>query len=184
MAFDLLLFETLNLKAMHRLWGGKVGDLGFADFLFKAQWMAKKLGRDRLLETDDENLPSVWASSGYVPQYADLCLRWLRICRVPRCERGQKHLRGGSPSRGRETPVRPRMRQVSLSPPYPTRFSRGSASIEQLHPALVFARLHLRAQRLEVCFPIDHSFGSARTHIVFKFVVAPFFDDRRNCIVV
>ena len=46
MAFDLLVFETLNLKAMHRLWGRKVGDLGFADFLLKAQWMAKKLGRD------------------------------------------------------------------------------------------------------------------------------------------
>ena len=46
MVFDLLLFETLNLKAMHQLWGRKVGDLGFADFLLKAQWMAKKLGRD------------------------------------------------------------------------------------------------------------------------------------------
>jgi len=44
--FDLLVFETLNLKAMQRLWGRKVGDLGFADFLLKAQWMAKKLGRD------------------------------------------------------------------------------------------------------------------------------------------
>ena len=46
MVFDLLVFETLNLKAMHRLWGRKVGDLGFADFLLKTQWMAKKLGRD------------------------------------------------------------------------------------------------------------------------------------------
>ena len=44
--FDLLVFETLNLKAMHQLWGRKVGDLGFADFLRKAEWMAKKLGRD------------------------------------------------------------------------------------------------------------------------------------------
>jgi len=44
--FDLLVFETLNLKAMQQLWGRKVGDLGFADFLVKAQWLAKKLGRD------------------------------------------------------------------------------------------------------------------------------------------
>jgi putative transposase len=44
--FDLLVFETLNLKAMQRLWGRKVGDLGFADFLLKAQWMVKKLGKD------------------------------------------------------------------------------------------------------------------------------------------
>lgn len=44
--FDLLVFETLNLKAMHQLWGRKVGDLAFADFLLKAQWLAKKLGQD------------------------------------------------------------------------------------------------------------------------------------------
>jgi putative transposase len=28
-AFDLLVFESLNIKAMHQLWGRKVGDLGF-----------------------------------------------------------------------------------------------------------------------------------------------------------
>jgi len=44
--FDLLVFETLNIKAMQQLWGRKVGDLGFADFLSKAGWMAKKLGKD------------------------------------------------------------------------------------------------------------------------------------------
>ena len=48
LTFELLVFETLNLKAMQQLWGRKVGDLGFADFLVKAQWMAKKLGRDLL----------------------------------------------------------------------------------------------------------------------------------------
>ena len=48
LTFDMLVFETLNLKAMQQLWGRKVGDLGFADFLGKAQWMAKKLGRDLL----------------------------------------------------------------------------------------------------------------------------------------
>ena len=31
---------------MQQLWGRKVGDLGFADFLLKAEWMAKKLVRD------------------------------------------------------------------------------------------------------------------------------------------
>jgi putative transposase len=44
--FDMLAFETLNIKAMHQLWGRKLGDLGFADFLLKAQWMAQKLGKD------------------------------------------------------------------------------------------------------------------------------------------
>jgi hypothetical protein len=54
MVFDLLVFETLNIKAMHQLWGRKVGDLGFADFLLKAQWMAKKLGKD-LVKIDAGN---------------------------------------------------------------------------------------------------------------------------------
>ena len=43
--FDLLVFETLSIKAMRQLWGKKVSDLGFAAFLLKEQWMAKKLGR-------------------------------------------------------------------------------------------------------------------------------------------
>jgi putative transposase len=46
--FDLLVFETLNLRGMQQLWGRKVGDLGFADFLRKAGWLARKLGRDLL----------------------------------------------------------------------------------------------------------------------------------------
>ena len=45
-AFDLLVFETLNIKAMHQLWGRKVGDLGFAEFLLKTRWMATKLGKE------------------------------------------------------------------------------------------------------------------------------------------
>jgi putative transposase len=46
--FDMLVFETLHLKAMQQLWGRKIGDLGFADFQRKAQWLAAKLGRDLL----------------------------------------------------------------------------------------------------------------------------------------
>jgi putative transposase len=44
-AFDLLVFESLNIKVMHQLWGRKVGDLGFAEFLLKTRWMATKLGK-------------------------------------------------------------------------------------------------------------------------------------------
>jgi putative transposase len=44
--FDFLVFETLNLKGMQQLWGRKVSDLGFADFLRNAEWLARKLGRD------------------------------------------------------------------------------------------------------------------------------------------
>jgi hypothetical protein len=34
-------------------------------------------------------------------------------------------------------------------------------STKRLHPTLVFARFHLRAQRLKVRFAIDHPFRSA-----------------------
>jgi putative transposase len=38
--------EYLHMDGVRRLWGWKVGDLGFSEFLLKAQWLAKKLGRD------------------------------------------------------------------------------------------------------------------------------------------
>ena len=44
--YDTLCFETLNIKAMKRLWGRKVSDLGFADFLTKLKWVAHKHGKD------------------------------------------------------------------------------------------------------------------------------------------
>ncbi|MEO0804408.1 MAG: transposase [Cyanobacteria bacterium J06642_2] len=43
--FDVLCFETLNLKGMQRLWGRKVGDLGFASFLQILEWVAQKKGK-------------------------------------------------------------------------------------------------------------------------------------------
>lgn len=47
--FDVLCFETLNIKAMQQLWGRKVSDLGFASFLpmvkhlckLKSKWLVK-----------------------------------------------------------------------------------------------------------------------------------------------
>ena len=36
------------MERMQQLWGRKVGDLGFAYFLRKAGWLARKLGRDLL----------------------------------------------------------------------------------------------------------------------------------------
>jgi putative transposase len=39
--FDVLCFETLNLRGMQRLWGRKVSDLAFRDFLQILEWVAK-----------------------------------------------------------------------------------------------------------------------------------------------
>jgi putative transposase len=43
--FDYLFFETLNLKGMQRLWGRKIGDLAFAEFLLILDWVAQKKGK-------------------------------------------------------------------------------------------------------------------------------------------
>jgi putative transposase len=43
--FDVLCFETLNLKGMQRLWGRKIGDLALGEFLAILEWVAKKKGK-------------------------------------------------------------------------------------------------------------------------------------------
>lgn len=42
--FDLLAFETLNIDGMKRLWGRKVSDLGFAEFVGIVKQVAAKTG--------------------------------------------------------------------------------------------------------------------------------------------
>lgn len=44
-SFDVLCFETLNLKGMQRLWGRKISDLAFGEFLQILEWVAKKKGK-------------------------------------------------------------------------------------------------------------------------------------------
>ena len=43
--FDYLFFETLNLKGMKRLWGRKISDLAFAEFLKIIDFVAVKKGK-------------------------------------------------------------------------------------------------------------------------------------------
>ncbi|MDX1993339.1 MAG: transposase [bacterium] len=43
--YDVLVFEDLNIDGMKRLWGRKVSDLGFAQFLDIIEWMAMKHGK-------------------------------------------------------------------------------------------------------------------------------------------
>lgn len=42
---DRMYFETLNLKAMQKLWGRKIGDLALDSFLQILQWVATKRGK-------------------------------------------------------------------------------------------------------------------------------------------
>src|SRR5690606_15695349 len=40
--YDILVFEDLNIAAMKRLWGRKISDLGFSQFLDIVEWVALK----------------------------------------------------------------------------------------------------------------------------------------------
>jgi putative transposase len=43
--YDVMVFEDLNLDAMKRLWGRKISDLGFAQFVKVLDWVAFKRGK-------------------------------------------------------------------------------------------------------------------------------------------
>jgi putative transposase len=43
--YDNLYFEDLNMNGMKALWGRKISDLGFADFMKKVEWLAIKRGK-------------------------------------------------------------------------------------------------------------------------------------------
>jgi len=44
--FDVICIEDLNLDGMKRLWGRKVSDYGFADFVAKLEYLAEKNGKE------------------------------------------------------------------------------------------------------------------------------------------
>ncbi|NJL63264.1 MAG: IS200/IS605 family element transposase accessory protein TnpB [Methylacidiphilales bacterium] len=73
--FDVLCFETLNLKGMQRLWGRKISDLAFAEFLKILEWVAKKKGKQVVYV--DRWYPSSKTCShcGHVLESLDLSVR-------------------------------------------------------------------------------------------------------------
>jgi putative transposase len=81
--FDVLCFETLNLKGMQRLWGRKISDLAFGEFLQILEWIAKKKGKQVIFI--DQWYPSskTCSSCGHVLEKLDLLVReW----RCPSCQ--------------------------------------------------------------------------------------------------
>ena len=81
--FDVLYFETLNLKGMQRLWGRKVSDLAFREFLQILEWVAKKKGKQ--VAYIDRWFPSSKTCSccGHVLESLDLSTR---MWRCPSCQ--------------------------------------------------------------------------------------------------
>ncbi len=83
--FDFCFFEDLNLKGMARLWGKKVLDLAFGDFMLKIRWQAHK--RCKRVETINRwtARTTVCHSCGQKHAFIDLKVReW-------RCSCGIKH---------------------------------------------------------------------------------------------
>ena len=81
--FDVLCFETLNLKGMQRLWGRKISDLAFGEFLQILEWVALKLGKQVVFV--DQWFPSskTCHHCGHVLESLDLSVReW----RCPSCQ--------------------------------------------------------------------------------------------------
>jgi putative transposase len=82
--FDILCFETLNLKGMQRLWGRKTSDIALGEFLQILEWVAKKKGKEVVFI--DRWYPSSKTCShcGHVLKDLDLNTReW----RCPSCQK-------------------------------------------------------------------------------------------------
>jgi len=62
--FDILVFEDLNIDGMKRLWGRKVSDLGFAQFVEIVQWVATKRGKQVIFIDRFEPSSQVCSSCG------------------------------------------------------------------------------------------------------------------------
>ena len=80
--FDILCFETLNLKGMQRLWGRKISDLALGEFLQVLEWVARI--KDKQVVYIDRWYPSTktCSSCGHVLKELDLSVRrW----RCPAC---------------------------------------------------------------------------------------------------
>ncbi len=81
--FDVLCFETLNLKGMQRLWGRKISDLAFGEFIQILEWVARK--KHKQVVFIDRWYPSSKTCShcGHVLESLDLLVReW----RCPSCQ--------------------------------------------------------------------------------------------------
>ncbi len=80
--FDVLCFETLNLKGMQRLWGRKVSDLSFREFLQIIEWIATKKGKQVIYIDPWYPSSKTCSCCGHVLDQLDLSVRrW----RCPAC---------------------------------------------------------------------------------------------------
>lgn len=121
--YDVLFFETLNLRAMQRMWGRKVSDLAFGTFLKILEHVARKKGK--LVWYIDRWYPSSKTCSHCDTVHSDLKLsdRWWHCptCRqvVDRDGNAAVNIfREGASSLGRAG-VRPHLMRLPVMTPEP-----------------------------------------------------------------
>jgi len=81
--FDVLCFETLNLKGMQRLWGRKISDLAFREFLEILEWVASKKGKQIICINPLYPSSKTCSHCGHVLSSLDLSVR---VWRCPSCQ--------------------------------------------------------------------------------------------------
>jgi putative transposase len=83
--FDVLCFEDLNLKGMQQLWGRKVNDLAFREFMQILEWVAQKKGKRVVYVSRWFPSSKTCSHCGHVLESLDLSVRRWR-CPSCHCE--------------------------------------------------------------------------------------------------
>lgn len=84
--YDVICMETLNMKAMQKVWGRKINDLSFTSFVSKLSWLCDKYGK-KFVQIDRWEASSKTCSScGYKTEKMPINIRkWT----CPQC--GREH---------------------------------------------------------------------------------------------
>lgn len=84
--YDVICMETLNMKAMQKVWGRKINGLSFTSFVSKLSWLCAKYGKKFVLIDRWEASSKTCSSCGYKTEKMPLNIRkWT----CPQC--GREH---------------------------------------------------------------------------------------------
>ena len=81
--FDVLCFETLNIKGMQHLWTRKMSDLAFGEFLQILQWIATKKGKQVVFLWRWYPSSKTCSDCGHVLESLDISVREWRFPSCP-----------------------------------------------------------------------------------------------------
>ena len=73
--YDVICLETLNMKAMQKVWGRKINDLSFTSFVSKLSWLCAKYGKKFVQINKWEASSKTCSSCGYRAEEMPLNIR-------------------------------------------------------------------------------------------------------------